>query len=603
MFILRLLFRLLVLIVFLFGVVLAVILYYIANPKLPLWTPAQQVHYLEQWSAEDRQTYYFTPQGTQVKGLRYDWFTALELPFSRERFAAPEYLARFGFLVEPNQKPTPNNPGNLPVGFARHQNPGSTDTFLDITCAACHTGELRFNGQALRIDGGSAQHVLPSSVPTLRGGSFGQALVASLVSTYYNPWKFERFAREVLGSDYDARHQKLRKQFKRSLDTFLKVAWNDTHRGLYPTEEGPGRTDAFGRIANATFGDAISPANYRIANAPVDYPPLWDMWTFEWVQWNGSAKQPMARNIGESLGVGATLNFFDKNRQPLMGDDRYPSSVRVRDLHLIEETLQRLEPPAWPETLLGKVDKTLAAKGRALFGENCAGCHVPRVTQGEGRYVQHLKMLPVDDIGTDPGAADNIASHRYDLTALQWKQKDLENLDVEPKPTQPLDLSQMSVAKGLAYVTAFVENRAYRQAGITPAERPQMDGFGLPIGVRELRAYKARPLAGVWATAPFLHNGSVPSIYQLLSPQDERATTFYKGTFEYDPQHLGYRTEAFTNGFLFDTRITGNHNSGHEFRAGKLGNGVIGRLLQPQERWALLEYLKVLGGPLESQLP
>ncbi|MNN25566.1 Cytochrome c [compost metagenome] len=327
------------------------------------------------------------------------------------------------------------------------------------------------------------------------------------------------------------------------------------------------------------------------------------MWTFEWVQWNGSAKQPMARNIGEALGVGATLNFFDQNGQPLLGDARYPSSVRVRDLHLIEQTLQRLSPPAWPEDLLGTIDKPLAAKGRTLFAENCAGCHVPRTTQGEGRYVQHLKMLPVDDIGTDPGAANNIADHRFDLTALQWKQAELEKLDVEPKPDEPLDLSKLSVAKGLAYVTAFVRDRAYRDANVTPAEHPEMDGFGLPIGVRELRSYKARPLAGVWATAPFLHNGSVPSLYQLLSPQDERATTFYKGTFEYDPRHLGYRTEAFANGFLFDTRITGNHNSGHEFRAGKLGNGVIGRWLQPQERWALLEYLKVLGGPLEAQLP
>ncbi|MHC8338262.1 di-heme-cytochrome C peroxidase [Pseudomonas sp. HLT2-19-2] len=599
----RLFFRLLALLAMLLGLGLAVVLYYIANPKLPTWSPAQQLHYLEQWSAADRQTYYFTPQGTQVKGLRYDWFKALELPFSQQRFAAPEYLARFGFLIDPSQRPTPNNPGNLPVGFARHQNPGSQDEFLDITCAACHTGELRFNGQAVRIDGGSAQHVLPSSVPTLRGGSFGQALVASLTSTYYNPWKFERFARNVLDQDYDAQHQQLRKDFKVSLDTFLKVAWNDTHLGLYPTAEGPGRTDAFGRIANASFGDAISPANYRVANAPVDYPQLWDMWTFDWVQWNGSAQQPMARNIGEALGVGATLNFFDSNGQPLKGDNRYPSSVRVRDLHLIEETLQRLKPPAWPEELLGAVDKPLAAKGRALFTENCAGCHVPRVTQSDGRSVQHLKMLPVEVIGTDPGAANNIADHRFDLTALQWDPAELAQLDVQPKPTEPPDLSKLSVAKGLAYVTAFVENRAYREANITPAERPEMDGFGLPIGVRELRAYKARPLAGVWATAPFLHNGSVPSIYQLLSPQDERATTFYKGTFEYDPRHLGYRTEAFTNGFVFDTGITGNHNSGHEFRAGKRGNGVIGRLLQPQERWALLEYLKVLGAPLESQLP
>ena len=600
----RLLSRILLLLLALLIVVVAVVLYYVANPRLPFYTPVEQVHYLDQWSAAERQTYYFTPQGTQVKGLRYDWFTALELPFSQQRFASPEYLARFGFLVDPAQKASPDNPGNLPVGFARHQNPGSSEQFLDITCAACHTGELRFKGQAIRIDGGSAQHVLPSSVPTLRGGSFGQALVASLASTYYNPWKFERFARQVLGKDYDARHEELRKAFKVSLDTFLRVAWNDTHRGLYPTEEGPGRTDAFGRIANASFGDAISAENYRVANAPVDYPQLWDIWTFDWVQWNGSAQQPMARNVGEALGVGATLSFFDAQGKPLQGDARYPSSVRVRDLNKIEETLQLLKPPVWPEALLGAIDKPLAAKGRALFSENCAGCHVPKVVQGPDRPVQQLHMLPVQVIGTDPGTANNIADHRFDLTSLQWDPAELAKLEVQlhPTPTEPLDLSQLSVAKGLAYVTAFVENRAYRDAGVTPAERPALDGFGLPIGVRELRAYKARPLAGVWATPPFLHNGSVPTIYQLLSPQDERETTFYKGNFEYDPRHLGYRTEAFTNGFLFDTRITGNHNSGHEFRAGERGNGVIGRLLQPQERWALLEYLKVLGGPLESQL-
>ncbi len=606
MFNLRLLFRVISLVIVLALIAVAVIVYYVANPKLPFYTPPQQVRYLDQWSEAQRQTYYFTPQGTQVKGLRYEWFEALELPFSEQRFASPEYLARFGFLVDPQQKASANNPGNLPVGFARHQNPGNaSEHYLDITCAACHTGELRFKGQAVRIDGGTAQHVLPSSVPTLRGGSFGQALVASLASTYYNPWKFERFARQVLGDDYEARREQLRSEFKTSLNTFVKVAWNDTHRGLYPTEEGPGRTDAFGRIANATFGDAISPANYRVADAPVDYPQLWDMWTFDWVQWNGSAQQPMARNIGEALGVGATLNFFDANGQPLQGTARYPSSVRVRDLHAIEETLQQLKPPTWPEDLFGAIDKPLAARGRALFAENCAGCHVPRQSQEGERWVQHLHMIPVEVIGTDPNAANNIASHRFDLSALQWDVNELKKMDVKlhPEPKEPLDLSQLSVAKGLAYVTAFVENRAYRDAQITPEEKPRMDGFGLPIGVREKVAYKARPLAGVWATAPFLHNGSVPSIYQLLSPQDERATTFYKGTLEYDPRHLGYRTEPFTNGFLFDTRISGNHNSGHEFRAGARGNGVIGRLLQPEERWALLEYLKVLGGPLEAQLP
>jgi len=601
----RLISRIVLLVLAVAAIGVAVVLYFVAQPNLPAWSPARDVHYLQQWSDADRQTYYFTPQGTQVKGLHYDWLVHLEMPFSAQRFAAQANLARFGFLFDPNQQPTPQNPGNLPVGFTRHVNANSGAAYLDITCAACHTGELRIGDQAIRIDGGSAQHVLPSSVPTLRGGAFGQALVASMVATYYLPWKFERFAHAVLADGYTPQaRDHLRRQFKASLDTFVKVAWNDTHRGLYPTQEGPGRTDAFGRIANATFGDAIDARNYRVANAPVDYPQLWDIWTFDWVQWNGSAQQPMARNIGEALGVGATLNFFDTNRQPLSGDDRYPSSVRVQDLHRIEETLQRLQPPAWPQALLGAIDTPRAAQGKRLFQENCAHCHVPKVESIGGRPVASLTLWPVEHIGTDPTAANNIAEHRFDVSALQWDPEELKRLDVTlHPPAEKLDLQQLSVAKALAYVTAFVEQRAYRDAGITAAQQPSYNGFGLPIGVREERAYKARPLAGVWATAPFLHNGSVPSLYQLLSPQDERSVTFYRGNLQYDPAHLGYRSEAFDGGFVFDTRITGNRNSGHEFRDGPRGNGVIGRLLQPEERWALLEYLKVLGGPLENALP
>lgn len=124
----------------------------------------------------------------------------------------------------------------------------------------------------------------------------------SMAFTYYNPFKFRRFAREVLGERYEQERDLLRRDFKQVLDRLLGTAYNDWHRGLYPTEEGFGRTDAFGRIANGVFGDAIDPANYRVANAPVSYPHLWDIWKFDWVQWNGSAMQPMARNIGEAPG-------------------------------------------------------------------------------------------------------------------------------------------------------------------------------------------------------------------------------------------------------------------------------------------------------------
>ena len=151
----RVLRRALLLILLLVLAALAVVLYYVANPNLPLFSKPQQVHYLDQWSEQARQTYYYTPQGTTVKGLRYEWFTALELPFSQDKFARPDYLARFGFLTDPQQRPSTLNPGNLPVGFARHADDETGTQYLDISCAACHTGELRYQGQAIRIDGGA----------------------------------------------------------------------------------------------------------------------------------------------------------------------------------------------------------------------------------------------------------------------------------------------------------------------------------------------------------------------------------------------------------------------------------------------------------------
>lgn len=607
----RILRRALLLLVLLALAALAVVLYFIANPNLPKANPPSQVNYLDQWSAEQRQTYYYTPQGTQVKGLRYDWFTALELPFSTDKFAAPAYLARFGFLTDPQQQASTLNPGNLPVGFAHHQDDETGAQFLDITCSACHTGELRFKGQAVRIDGGAALHSLASTVPTLKGGSFGQALGMSMAFTYYNPIKFNRFAKTVLGDNYAQDKGQLREDFKLVLDRLLGTAFNDWHRGLYPTEEGFGRTDAFGRIANSVFGDAIDPSNYRVANAPVSYPQVWDIWKFDWVQWNGSAMQPMARNIGESLGVGAVLHLFDEDGKQLPEAERYPSSVRLRDLYTLEETLKQLKPPAWPEAILGEVDIQLASQGRALFSENCAYCHAPDPVPRDQRLAPardpewHLRIVPTRIVGTDPTTADNIADHRFDIRKLGWSKAELGNLDVKlfGSSLDEVDFASISSAKGLAYVTAYVENRAYQDAGIQPRERWRMDGYGLAIGVQEKRGYKARPLHGIWATPPFLHNGSVPNLFQLLSPVSERDSEFWVGNFEYDPKRAGFLTGKFDGGFLYKTSVTGNSNRGHEFRDGCRVDGVIGRALAPEERWALIEYLKVMGNDaLESQL-
>ena len=83
-------------------------------------------------------------------------------------------------------------------------------------------------------------------------------------------------------------------------------------------------------------------------------------------------------------------------------------------------------------------------------------------------------------------------------------------------------------------------------------------------------------------------------MYALLSPVAERPTAFCLGDREYDPTRMGYRTECAAGTFRFDTSIPGNLHTGHEFRNGPAGKGVIGRGLSHQERQDLIEFLKSL---------
>jgi hypothetical protein len=96
---------------------------------------------------------------------------------------------------------------------------------------------------------------------------------------------------------------------------------------------------------------------------------------------------------------------------------------------------------------------------------------------------------------------------------------------------------------------------------------------------------------GIWATPPYLHNGSVPSLYELLIPAKDRPKKFFIGR-EFDPVKVGVDTTGNSGKFLFDTALVGNSNAGHSFESAPRGKGVIGRLLTDEERWAIIEYLK-----------
>ncbi len=117
-------------------------------------------------------------------------------------------------------------------------------------------------------------------------------------------------------------------------------------------------------------------------------------------------------------------------------------------------------------------------------------------------------------------------------------------------------------------------------------------------------AYKARPLNGIWATAPYLHNGSVPTLYDLLLPKRQasdplegeyRPDEFMVGSREFDPQKVGFKSSGY-DGFLFRTSIWGNDNGGHEYAAGRTPqpDGTLFPALTKAQRLDLLEYLKSL---------
>ena len=641
---------------------------HMAARTLPPPQHIDQMRYLDQgWGLDrnspDRQRYYYTAQGTGMHGIRYSWFVHLELPFQKTRFADPDHLRALNFLVDP--APTPNNPDMLPVGFARRYDDTLQDNVVDLTCSACHTGQLNVtrNGvtTAVRIDGGEAM----TAFTDVKAGSFQTDLGLAMFETLANPFKFHRFAKGVLGPDGDNLRNQVRlwQDMAAVSGNLLQVFRGSSSTRLYPTQEGYGRTDALARIGNVVFGDHISKTNYKVGDGPVSYPYLWNIWKFDWEQYNSSVSQPMARNVGEALGVGATYRFVDDYGRPVPAADRYRTSVSFDNLQRIETSLQKLKPPSWPEDVLGPIDQASAARGKELFEQHCVMCHGPHVASdalkqatSPGRQPQDpmwvIRWKPAEVIGTDPNAAMNFVKNRVDLSTTGVSYDEVravlkEQMDAQKvrdksllpalqkemaayKPTGPddpvlkeyqmelvyakqdawtdesiaqvldsVDIKNMDPGTALGTLGLIIRNRYYKDRHVSQAAQSCFAGFDTLDVPQVVPGYKPRPLQGVWATPPYLHNGSVPNLFQLLSPQRERANRFYVGYREFDPKKVGYVTEppkGYKGGFWFDTTKSGNHNTGHLFSAGYTGkpqNGIIGPALGEQDRYDIIEFLKV----------
>jgi hypothetical protein len=544
---------------------------------LPLAQPAAAqaigndgVIYLDQaWSQADREFYYNVSQGSAV--MDYAVFVNLELAGSQELFRSDGNSDRYGMITQPANPRT--NPDGLPVGLAKWvvSEGRWKGEHIGLTCAACHNAQLNYKGKKIRVDGGVGN--------TFDFVAYIGELDRALQATLGDAAKFDRLGQRVGANSAEAKAD-LRKRIEGDAK---RIGYYYSIVLLGPVHAGPSRMDAISAIVNRlTSIEPGIPENIFSPLAPTKPPFLWNAPQGTWTQWRGTQQDPINRNLTEVMGVYMMMDLASKGPD----EGLFSSSAAIENLGKIEELLQRLAPPKWPEEVFGKIDRTKAAAGKTLFMKHCAGCHNawPYTWTAPNKYGKRflqVGLVPVEHVGTDPDQFEDLRPYAF-------------TRQLAPYVLPPLE-GQELVPTGWLYITLQrrILDAALSTVKLTPEEEIKLHGYReFPLPPAPRTTYKAAPRDGVWATPPFMHNGSVPNLYEMLLPAKQRTKQFYVGR-EFDPVKVGLDTSGASGKFLHDTTQRGNSNAGHSFENGPRGkNGVIGPLLTDEQRWALVEYLK-----------
>jgi hypothetical protein len=579
-------------------------------------------------SAAQKESFYHLSQGSEI--MPWFWLAAIDAADSDKPFV--ENLKRYGLLPDPGR-----NDG-LPVGLTVASNPFTFGMdFVGVNCAGCHVGELHHGGKAVRIDGAPNMFNLQLF--------YSDAIDAAMASTPSRPAKLWRALKRLGRQDYarygvaaplvrpatlvyaaaDALMHRDRVNARLELIKVIDVAKAQRDKD-HPTS-GFGRLDAFDGTRNFIFSrlrpaDAsgkfeVNTANMVKLDAPVKFPWLWSLkasppgpletyrdkprsfprvWGFkdyDWLEWTSDTNTVTERNITETLGAGATVVLDPKS------PSLFESSIPVRNMHDLEWLAYYIDPPKWPADVFGPINSDLAAKGKEIFKNECARCHEYGDDSRTETGLIKLRGKDLAVIGTDSRAADKISCPVPEIGALivpprPYTAEQSELLSECAGVTAGKAFSGHSFASTVQIAVDSIKQKAFAAAGIDAAVQRVMEDFDRR-GADAWRdtlidtqppdgPYAARPLHGIWAAAPYLHNGSVPTLYDLLLPPNERPEKFALGAREYDPVKLGFvvSTNCAPQDCLVDTKQAGNGNGGH----------IYGANLIESARMALLEYLK-----------
>jgi len=229
---------------------------------------------------------------------------------------------------------------------------------------------------------------------------------------------------------------------------------------------------------------------------------------------------------------GNNTTVEERNKSAAFGTGTTPPTIDLARIKRVEDWLLDAKPPLFKDFF--PIDAQLAATGAPIYQEYCAACHGASGSDFTGEYVGQVE--PLEKIGTDRRRLD---SYTYTLA-----------------------VNQATLYAGYPWrFTHFQKTHGYANL----------------------------PLDGLWLRAPYLHNGAVPSLRDLLEPAATRPKDFYRGNDVFDPVKVGFVSDVpEANGkkfFHLDTAQAGNGNAGHEGKA-------YGTELSDAEKTALVEFLK-----------
>jgi mono/diheme cytochrome c family protein len=527
----------------------------------------------------------------------------------------------------------------LPIGVTLGRAPDTGLVSLGVNCAACHVGRIEVNGKQHVVDGSPAMFTIQGfyldMITMLQDSATDPAFLARAAA--YSTEAAVKFHGVKLDTgdavdDNDGIVERIQvlltllvaskagddAKAKATIDALPDVSFSPTRKRLLlaryyflkgiqsrrqngdGTPGGFGRTDAFGVARNQLFGHL---GEYLPTTAPVSYPPMFNMETNAWFHYNANTDSVLSRNIGQSLGLGAVVDIY--------GDDgkgtnaTFVTSSNLANLSRLERAIYQIAPPALPVPR----DEALARKGEAVYRAQCKSCHEPRkidLTHGapgdHALFVEReVPFGPEGDgqhIDTDPAQAQNFDTPLAAVGGISLPDAIMpvfKGIEDWYFTSHPLPGGAGGAGGGQDDDRAYVWSNVFDAKSNPAGRRLASPRFGTAGIFRTNPVYRAPPLDGIWSTAPFLHNGSVPTLRDLLRKAADRPKLFFVGQIRYDLHDVGQdqsqkprsASDAPPDSTMcvLDTSRPGNSNRGHEF----------GTDLSDADKDALLEFLKGFG--------